>query len=156
MGRLNKTVIVEPIGVVSNDFEHGIPEDYENIASKIVLNDELSEALSGIEENSHIIVLFWMDRVGKEGRKTMKLHPKGRKDLPLLGVFATRSPNRANPIGIRAVRLIEREKNILKVVGLDALNGSPVLDLKPYSVKHDLVEDARIPWWAKHLRKREE
>jgi tRNA-Thr(GGU) m(6)t(6)A37 methyltransferase TsaA len=155
MGK-GKAIKIDPIGVVRNDFEEEIPEGYEKQHSEIVLGEEFSEALHRIEENSHIVVLFWMDRVEEKRRKKMKIHPKGRKDLPLMGVLATRTPHRPNPIGVRAVKLIGKKKNVLKVEGLDALNGSPVLDIKPYSIKHDLVENAKVPWWAKHLFNKEE
>jgi len=151
MAKQGKTIKIEPIGEVRNDFKEEIPEGYENLPSEIVVKEEFSDALYHIEENSHIVVLFWMDRVEGRRRKKLRIHPKGRKDLPLMGVLATRTPNRPNPIGVRAVRLIGKEKNILKVEGLDALNGSPVLDIKPYSIKHDFVEDVKPPWWVKHL-----
>ncbi len=147
---------IEPIGFVRNDFEKQIPDDYENLPSEIVLDTGFTEAVHRIEKNSHIVVLFWLDRVEEEKRKILKVHPKGKKDLPLLGVLATRSPNRPNPIGMRAVKLLSREKNILKVVGLDALNGSPVLDVKPYSLHHDFIEGAKGPPWAKHLFNKKE
>lgn len=146
-----KVFRMDAIGFVRNEFVKEVPEGYENITSKIVVNEEFSEGLHKIEENSHITVVFWMDRVKDEARGIMRMHPKGREDLPLLGVFATRSPRRPNPMGIRAVRLMAREENVLKVMGLDALNGTPVLDIKPYSSKHDLVENAKTPWWAKNL-----
>ena len=143
---------IEPIGFVRNDFEDQIPENYQDLSSEIVLDAQFTEAVHRIEENSHIVVLFWLDRVEEEKRQIRKLHPKGRSDLPLVGVLATRSPNRPNPLGMRAVRLVSREKNVLTVVGLDALNKSPVLDIKPYSLKHDLVEGAKGPPWIKRLR----
>lgn len=151
MAKQGKTIRIEPIGTVKNEFENEIPEGYEKLTSEIVIIEEFSEALHRIEENSHIMVLFWMDRVEEKRRKKFRIHPKGRKDLPLMGVLATRTPYRPNPIGVRAVRLIGKEKNVLKVEGLDALNGSPVLDVKPYSIKHDFVENVKVPWWAKHL-----
>ena len=156
MAKQGKTIKIEPIGEVRNDFKDEIPEGYENLPSEIVVKEEFSEGLYHIEENSHIMVLFWMDRVEGRRRKKLRIHPKGRKDLPLMGVLATRTPNRPNPIGIRAVRLIGKEKNILKVEGLDAFNGSPVLDIKPYSIKHDFVEDAKPAWWLKHLWNKKE
>jgi tRNA-Thr(GGU) m(6)t(6)A37 methyltransferase TsaA len=151
MAKEGKTLKMDAIGYVRNEFTKEVPKGYENLTSKIEINKELSEGLHKIEENSHITVIFFMDRVKDEERRKMRMHPKGREDLPLLGVFATRSPRRPNPIGIRAVRLLARRDNILSVEGLDALNGTPVLDIKPYSPKHDLVEDAKTPWWAKNL-----
>jgi tRNA-Thr(GGU) m(6)t(6)A37 methyltransferase TsaA len=145
------SVKLNPIGYVKNDFEKQVPQGYEESLSEIILWPELEEGLFNIEENSHIVVIFWMDRI-KEDDKKLKLHPKGRKDLPLTGVFATRSPHRPNPMGIRSVRLITRDRNVLTVRGLDALDSSPVLDIKPYSLKHDLVEGAESPPWIKKLR----
>ena len=93
-----------------------------------------------------------MHKIVEEKRKILKLHPKGQEELPLVGVFATRSPVRPNPIGVRAVELVRKEGHVLEVIGLDAFNNSPVLDIKPYSLKHDFVENALPPPWAKHLR----
>jgi len=146
-------ILLRPIGHVENNFHSSIPEGYEDKVSRIVLSPEFSEALDGIEKNSHVMVLFWLNEVDDEGRAIKKLHPKGREDLPLVGVLATRSPRRPNPIGLRAAKLIKREDNVLEVMGIDAFNGSPVLDIKPYSLKHDLVEDATGPPWAKHMHR---
>ena len=151
MDDISKELLIKPIGYVKNDFDSSVQEGYEDKVSEIVLDEEFSDALDGIEKNSHVIVLFWLDEVGEEGRSIRKLHPKGREDLPLVGVLATRSPRRPNPIGLRAVRLLKREGNVLEVMGLDAFNGSPVLDIKPYSLKHDLVEDSIGPLWIRQM-----
>ena len=85
----------------------------------------------------------------QKARKITKVHPKGRSDMPLLGVFATRSPDRPNPIGLTLVELLKIEKNILTVHGLDALNGTPILDIKPFDYR-DMTQDARVPdWWVR-------
>jgi tRNA-Thr(GGU) m(6)t(6)A37 methyltransferase TsaA len=148
---MEEGIYLHPIGHVRNDFEKGPISGYEDKISEIILRPELAEGLYKLEENSHILVVFWMNRIEDDERKIHKLHPKGREDLPLVGVFATRSPRRPNAIGIRAVKLIEKKGNILRVMGLDALNGTPVLDIKPYSKKHDRVEDAEYPWWMEKL-----
>ncbi len=151
LNRNVNNITMTPIGIVKNDFEKEIPDNYKDIPTKIEIHPDYSYALEGLESNSHIVVLFWMDRVGEEQRGVLRVHPKGRKYLPLVGVFATRSPSRPNPIGIRVVKLVSREGNIVEVLGLDALNGSPVVDIKPYSLKHDYVENARVPDWVKSL-----
>jgi tRNA-Thr(GGU) m(6)t(6)A37 methyltransferase TsaA len=151
MNKNTYNIRIQPIGLVRNEFESEIPQGYEDRLSEIIINEELSEGLHKLEENSHIVVVFWMHKIEEKDRNIMKMHPKGREDLPLLGVFATRSPRRPNPMGIRAVRLVEIEDNILKVKGLDAINGTPILDIKPYSSKHDLVADAKTPWWVKRF-----
>jgi tRNA-Thr(GGU) m(6)t(6)A37 methyltransferase TsaA len=156
MNENENNIRIQSIGFVRNEFESEIPQGYEDSFSEIIIYEDLTEGLHKIDENSHIVVVFWMDRIEEKERNIMKMHPKGREDLPLLGVFATRSPRRPNPMGIRAVKLVERDKNILNVKGLDALNGTPVLDIKPYSRKHDLVADAKTPWWVKRFNEKRE
>ena len=72
-----------------------------------------------------------------------------REDLPLVGLFATRSPRRPNPIGVTTVRLLERRGNVLRVLGLDALDGTPVLDIKPYLPYGDCIQDTHVPEWVR-------
>ncbi|MDH5419473.1 MAG: tRNA (N6-threonylcarbamoyladenosine(37)-N6)-methyltransferase TrmO [Candidatus Bathyarchaeota archaeon] len=117
--------------------------------SEIVFREDLAEALEGIEDFSHLFVIFWMHEISKEERETMKVHPRGRSDMPLLGAFATRTPHRPNPIGLTVVELLKVEGNVVTIRGLDAFDGTPVLDIKPFD-KWDMVEDARVPeWWMK-------
>ena len=93
-----------------------------------------------------------MHKTSKEERRTMKVHPRGRLDMPLLGVFATRSPYRPNPIGITLIELLEVEVCILTVHGLDAFEGTPVLDIKPFDYR-DMAKDMRVPEWWRMLEK---
>jgi len=105
--------------------------------------------LDGVNEFSHVFVLFWLHGVSEEQRKTLKVHPRGRRDLPLLGVFATRTMLRPNPVGLTLVELVKVEGNVLTVRGLDAFDGTPVLDIKPFD-SWDTVENVRVPdWWVK-------
>ncbi len=144
-------VELQPIGRVRNEVEEK-PADgvWEELVSEIEIEEEFEPALEGIEEFSHIIVLFWIDRRDPSDRP-LQVHPQGRQDLPLKGVFATRSPARPNRIGLTVVKLLERDGRVLRVLGLDALNGTPVLDIKPYLVRGDSVPDASIPDWLKTL-----
>jgi tRNA-Thr(GGU) m(6)t(6)A37 methyltransferase TsaA len=91
-----------------------------------------------------------MNRIHEKERKDLKVRPRGRSDMPLIGVFATRSPHRPNPIGLTLVELVKRKRNILTVKGLDAINGTPILDLKPYDI-WDSAENIRVPNWWKQL-----
>ena len=119
-------MILEPIGYVRNDIERST--DFPDVVSEIVMQEDLVEGLYRIEESKEIEVVFWFDR---SLPARMKLHPKGNPNAPLVGVFASRSPNRPNPIGVTRVQLIAIMGNILTVKGLDAFNGTPVLDIKP-------------------------
>jgi tRNA-Thr(GGU) m(6)t(6)A37 methyltransferase TsaA len=140
---------LKPIGVVQNEFREGIPEGWETALHRIVLEPQWTPALEGIEEFSHIYVLFWLH--GIHGEIQLHVHPENRADLPEVGILATRTPRRPNPIGLQVVELVSREENVLTVRGLDALNGSPVLDLKPYLPRGDAVAGARTPEWLRKL-----
>jgi len=147
MSSLERTVL-NPIGYVKTNAVGDEVKDKSRI-SKIVVNDELTEALEGITGFSHLFVIFWMSQILLEKRMTLKVHPRGRSDMPLLGVFATRSNLRPNPIGLTLVELLKAEDNILTVRGLDAFDGTPILDIKPFD-SWDCAQDARVPdWWIK-------
>ena len=130
------------IGIVKNDFEGGIPEDYKEKISIIEINDEYEEALLEIEKHSHITVLCWFNR---SDRSVLRVHPMADESNPLTGVFATRSPVRPNPIAVTVCELVKREGNKLFVKGLDALNETPVIDIKSH--KDFNLEDLEYPDW---------
>ena len=120
-----------------------------NRLSQIILENELVKALDGIEEFSHIFVIFWLHKISKEQRQTLKVHPRGRRDMPLLGIFATRTMLRPNPIGLTLVELVRVEGRVLTVRGLDAIDGTPVLDIKPFD-SWDMTKTAKVPrWWIR-------
>lgn len=137
------------IGIVRNKVSErpqGQADWWTELDSEIVINPGLTEALDGLEEFSHIIVLYWMHRLTAE-EMPLKIHPMRKQELPLTGLFATRTPNRPNPVGETAVKLLHRQGNILTVRGLDAFDGSPVIDIKPYIPIADFQGDARVPQW---------
>ncbi len=110
---------------------------------------EFCEALKGIEDYSHIIVLYWIHlRDDEENRRTLLVYPRRHAVNVLTGVFACRSPSRPNPIGLCVVKLVRKQGCMLVVKGLDAIENSPIVDIKPYVPKLDSVPDARVPEWA--------
>ena len=119
--------------------------------STIVIDEAYADCLDGIEGFSHILVLFWAHEVDDERRYSAKVHPAGRKDYPLVGVFATRSPARPNPICATTVELVERRGNVLQVRNLDALDGSPVIDIKFHHPSYDAPPDVAWPDWMERL-----
>jgi tRNA-Thr(GGU) m(6)t(6)A37 methyltransferase TsaA len=143
-----KRIILKPIGFVRTQAVGDEVKD-KTRTSQIVISSELTEALDGITGFSHLFVLFWLHQITKQQRKTLKVHPRGRKDMPLLGVFATRTNLRPNPVGLTLVELVKAEGNVLTVRGLDAFDGTPVLDIKPFD-SWDMAKDDRVPnWWTK-------
>lgn len=120
--------------------------------SEIVIRDDLNELLDGVEDFSHLVVLFWGHRIPEERRSLAKAHPMGRHDLPLVGIFATRSPARPNPVLATTVRLVERRGNVLRVQGLDAIDGSPVIDLKPDTPYYHAKGEMRVSDWMRRIQ----
>ena len=145
------TMTLKAIGIVRNELKDASTRrDRAKVVSEIVIDSSLTEALDGLEEFSHIIVLYWMHQA-ITNQLAHKIHPRGKQELPLVGLFATRTPNRPNPVGKTTVRLLERQGNILKVEGLDAIDGTPVVDIKPYIPGYDAPADARTPSWINRL-----
>jgi tRNA-Thr(GGU) m(6)t(6)A37 methyltransferase TsaA len=147
-------ITLKAIGRVRNSVEKMKREGWESVVSQIIVNPGLEEALAGVEDYSHLLILFWLSRVPKAGRGMKKIHPKSLQDLPLVGIFATRTQYRPNPIGLTLVKLLGRRKNVLRVRGLDALNGTPVIDIKPITPRHEFPKDIRVPKWYDQLWKK--
>jgi tRNA-Thr(GGU) m(6)t(6)A37 methyltransferase TsaA len=144
------SVTVEPIGVVRNDIP--VPQaydfDWRKVESRIVVRSELTDALLGLDGYSHILVLFWPHLVPDDVRGSKpRLHPLDDERNPLQGILATRSQIRYNPVLVTAARLIGIKRNVVRVSGLDAVNGSSVIDIKPYIAYFDSVPEATTPAW---------
>jgi tRNA-Thr(GGU) m(6)t(6)A37 methyltransferase TsaA len=116
-----------------------------------VIDDDLEGILDGIEDFSHIMVLYWAHRITHEGRSILKAHPMGRKDFPLVGIFSTCSPARPNLVCLTAVRLLGRKGNVLIVEGLDAVDGTPLVDIKPYVPSYYAVADVKMADWMARI-----
>jgi len=138
---------LKAIGIVRNKLKKPSREETRRVISEIIIDPNLSEALDNLDEFSHIIILYWMHQLDQLRGFPIKVHPRGRQDKTPVGVFASRSPNRPNPIGKTTVRLIARQGNKLKVEGLDAIDGTPVIDIKPYLPNYDSVADGKVPSW---------
>lgn len=138
---------LKAIGTVRNEIKQRERKDTGDIISEIVLDPALTEALDDLEDFSHIIVIYFMHR--SRHPFPMKVHPRYRTLPTPVGVFASRSPDRPNPLGKTTVRLLECRGNVLKVRGLDAMDGTPVIDIKPYIPGLDSVDDATVPPWMK-------
>ena len=119
--------------------------------SNIRIYKEYCPGLLRIEGYSHLFILYWMHlRDDENHRGTLRVTPPRHEGAPLTGVFACRSPSRPNPIGLTVVELKRVDGCTLKVSGLDALEGSPIVDIKPYSSKGDAYPEARSPEWSKN------
>jgi tRNA (adenine37-N6)-methyltransferase len=141
-----ESITIKPIGYVRTK---AIADEVKNkkLVSEIHIRPELSRALDGITEYSHLHVLFWLHEIPEEKRMILKVQPRGRTDLPFTGVFAVRTNLRPNPIGLTLVEILGLKDNVLTVRGLDAFDNTPVLDIKPYDF-WDVAKEVRVPnWW---------
>ena len=145
---------VRSIAVVRNEVKEPGQKDWNEIISEIKVDDDLAEALKGIEEFSNVYVLYYLHKRGEVSVRTIK--PRKRDDMPEVGVLASRSPNHPNPLGLTLVELLEKKGNTLVVKGLDAIDGTPIIDIKPYNGYHDSVNGERIPKWLRRLIKESE
>ena len=143
---------VQAIGTVYREDSAGPEEFLDPGKPSIIRIDPRWEAgLAGIEEFSHLVVLFYADRADRRRVAGEPMRPEGRADAPEVGFFATRTPKRPNPIGIACPRLIGREGSELHVTGLDAWDGTPVLDIKGYYPRDEQRPDATVPEWLTTL-----
>jgi tRNA-Thr(GGU) m(6)t(6)A37 methyltransferase TsaA len=117
----------------------------------IILNRRWAAGLKGIDGFSHIIILYWLHKTHKP---RLFVRPKNIKWLPRIGFLATRTPHRPNPVGFAVLKLMKRRGRRLWVEGIDAWNGTPILDIKPYTCR-DTVVNHRIPAWVKTLDRME-
>lgn len=138
-----------PIGLIENDFLETVPQGWESASHRLVFLPEWAPALEGMEGFTHIHVLFWLNKIRPPTQP--HVHPMDRQDLPEVGIFATRTPHRPNPIGLQVCELVAREGNVLIVRRLDALNGTPLLDVKPYLPDGDACPHARVAEWVARL-----
>jgi len=130
-----ESVTFTPIGyVMSNYNEPGDPKALRNSESVLTINKKYTGALDGLDGYRYILVVFYFHQ--SKGYHE-RVHPMGDRSIPKRGVLATRSPCRPNPIGITVAEIISLKDNIIRVKGLDALNGSPILDIKPYEAHFD-------------------
>jgi len=137
---------IKEIGVIRTPYKNKdeAPHQgrYSEEVCEIEIFEDYAEGLKDIETCTHLILLYWLDRARRD--TLIAIPPHNNREH---GVFATRSPNRPNPIGFCVVELLERNGNILKVKGVDAVDSTPLIDIKPYSSAIDCVKNARIGWF---------
>ena len=138
-----KPISLNPVGVVKKQGKRAWLEIY----------PEYGPALTGLQDFSHLWVFYWFHgHDNPEERRTLQVHPRRDPANPLTGVFACRAPVRPNLIGFTACRIIKVEGSVVEVADLDAEDGSPILDLKPYIPGGDAIPEAVTPEWLKRSR----
>ena len=143
-------IVMKPIGYVQNDIENKKDVSWGNDVSTIMLNEEYYSGLYGLEDFSHVTILYYLDQAIFDRTKHLQRRPQNRDDMPLVGIFSQRGKDRPNQIGMTSVQIVSVTDQCLTVKGLDAIDGTPVLDIKPYYPVYD-KKDAKVPEWVQRL-----
>ncbi|KKW29693.1 MAG: hypothetical protein UY74_C0066G0002 [Candidatus Kaiserbacteria bacterium GW2011_GWC2_52_8b] len=141
-------ITLTPIGTAKNKEQKHFG-GWKDVATDLVIDEKYRDALAGLEDYSHLIVIYWMHDV-----KTCDIRhvPQGKVgEVPEVGIFACRCPQRPNPIGVSTVEIIGIENAVVRVAGLDVIDNTPILDIKPYTPQYDATTDAKVPDWVNKL-----
>jgi len=148
-------ITLTPIGYVSSSRDDIRDDGWGDIEARIELSPDFGpEALDGIEAFSHVEVVYFFNRVPEDSIERGSRHPRGNTAWPRVGIFSQRGKNRPNRLGVSIARLIGRHDRQLVVQGLDAINGTPVLDIKPVMREFLPEEPVRQPQWTHELMSR--
>ena len=143
---------IMPIGYVKNSRKEATDDFWGNVISEIELTGEFTEeALKGIEEFSHAEVIFHFDKADKNKVNMASRHPRGNTEWPEVGIFVQRGKDRPNHLGHTPVKILKREGRVLFVKGLDAIDGTPVIDIKPVVREFLPSGDIKQPAWVTEL-----
>jgi tRNA-Thr(GGU) m(6)t(6)A37 methyltransferase TsaA len=142
-----------PIGTVRSPRTEAVDDDWDAITSTITLDAAQfsSEALRGLDEFSHVEVVYVFDRRDPDSVQTGARHPRNNPDWPEVGIFAQRGSGRPNRIGVTVCRLLEADGLTGTVQALDAIDGTPVLDIKPFLQEFAPRGEIRQPQWSREL-----
>jgi len=145
-------LLMSPVGTVVGGRDNPSDDNWQGVESDIVLDDRLpSESLLGIEDFSHLDVVYVFHEVDPAQAVLGARHPRNRESWPLVGIFAQRAKARPNRIGVSTCRLLGVEGRTLHVADLDAIDGTPVLDVKPHVVEMGPRGEVRQPEWMREL-----
>lgn len=148
-------ITLDAVGFVRNGRSDLSDADWGPLESRLELMPPFAGAADGLDQWSHAIVLTWLhaDPGGEAPPADWRRRPRGRADLPRLGVFAQRGRMRPNPVGVTTVAIVRVEPGVVVVRGLDAIDGTPVLDVKPWAAVFDGADAPRLPgWFAEMMR----
>ena len=145
-----QNIIIKSIGFVNNEVKNKKDVSWGEDISTIVLEKEYYNGLKGLEEFSHAIIICYLDKAKYDKERHLQRRPQNREDMPLVGIFSQRGKDRPNTIGVTSVEIVSVDEKSITVKGLDAIDGTPVLDIKPYYPVFDKRE-AKVPEWVDKL-----
>lgn len=140
------------IGVVRSPVTEAVDMNWGEVISEITLKPEYAPGLMGLDTFSHAFILTYLHEARYDPEVHLRRHPQENLELPMMGIFAQRARHRPNRIGITACEIVDVTETSLKVRGLDAIDGTPIIDIKPYVHYYD-KKDASIPEWMDKMMK---
>ena len=142
-------ISIVPIAKVNNNRKAIEDDNWGSVISTIELSENMSEScLEGINEFSHLEIIFFFDKVADDNIQFEARHPRNNKEYPKVGIFAQRGKNRPNKLGVTIVELLERKNKKLIVKGLDAIDGTPIIDIKPVMKEFMPKGEVKQPNWS--------
>ncbi|MCT8138037.1 SAM-dependent methyltransferase [Anaerobacillus sp. CMMVII] len=143
-----------PIAVAFNERITIEDDNWGKVVSKIILDDSNPEdSINGIEAYSHLEIIYFFHKVEKNKIVSGARHPRNDETLPKVGIFAQRGKNRPNRLGLTTVKLLKRQGKVLFVLGLDCINGTPIVDIKPVMKEFMPKEPIQQPLWSHEIMK---
>ncbi len=146
-----KEITLTPIGTVSCPVTERMDENWGQVTSRIMLKPEVEGALLGLEGFSHAIIVTYLHQARYDRAKHLQRRPRNLETMPKVGILSQRAKNRPNPLGVTAVAITAVTEKYLEVRGLDAIDGTPVLDIKPYFPQYDKIDTPTVPEWVNRL-----
>jgi len=145
---MKEHISLSPIGYVRNGVTTvpSVEYDWDDVESRIEIAPIWETCLEGLNQYSHLIVIYWAHLATDKEKMALKVHYKGNENLPEVGLFASRSPYRPNPLCLKVSKLISIKNNIMLLRALDAIDGSPVIDIKPFIPSNDSPESPQVPY----------
>lgn len=151
---MNNAITLQPIGYVKNSRTTAEDDNWAEIPSQIILTDDIIDgALKGLENFSHVQILYYFHLVDDVKARAKVRHPRNNKNWPLIGTYAQRNKSRPNKLGLCTAQIVKVEGNTLHLKYLDAIDGTPVLDIKPVMMEFMPKGDIKQPKWASELMK---
>ena len=144
-------LVLRPVGYVSSAFAEREDKDWGETEARVRLKPEFAGALLGLEGFSHVLIVTYLHKAAYERERHLQRRPRNLETMPVVGILSQRAKNRPNPIGVTAVKVVGVGHDFLDVKGLDAIDGTPVLDIKPYYPQFDRIAEPRVPEWVDRL-----
>lgn len=148
---MDDLISVRPIGRVVSAVVQQTDAGWGGTTARIEVLPQYRAGLAGLEQFSHAIVVTWLHQAAFDPARDLRRRPRGLASMPEAGIFAQRAKDRPNALGITAVAIAAVTAEALMVQGLDAINGTPVVDIKPYYPAYDRIAEARVPEWVERL-----